>query len=167
MLLINPATEEVSEIAETPLAAIPQQLARAKEAQQLWRAMSVAERAAILLPLADSLAASKTEFARLIAEDMGKPLAIGQAEVKRTVGGVEYLSRKAPEWLAPEITDAGRDAGYIEYAPLGVVGVITPWNGPVWISTIGLLSSLLSGNAALYKPSENSVRTGIALAQHF
>ena len=58
-------------------------------------------------------------------------------------------------------------SGFIEYAPLGVVGVITPWNGPVWLSTVGLLSSLLAGNAVLYKPSENSLRTGIALARRF
>lgn len=167
MQLINPATEEVSEINETPLAAIPQQVAKAKEAQRLWRARSVTERAAVLLPLADLLTASKAEFARLITEDMGKPIATAQAEVLRTAGGVEYFCKMAPGWLAPDITDLGREAGYIEFAPLGVVGVITPWNGPVWISTVGLLSSLLSGNAALYKPSENSMRTGIALAQHF
>ncbi len=167
MQVINPTTEEIAEISETQLSAIPQQLAHAKKAQQLWRALSAGERAAILLPLADSIAGSKAEFARHIAKDMGKPLASGLGEVRRTAGGVEYLCQKAPEWLAPEITDAGREAGYIEYAPLGVVGVITPWNGPVWLSTVGILSSLLSGNAALYKPSENSLRTGIALAQHF
>lgn len=166
MRLINPATEEITEIAETPPDAIPRQLARAQEAQQHWRARSVAERAAVLAPLADSLAAGKAEIARLIAADMGKPLASGMDEVQRSAAGVEYFCRKAPEWLAPEITDAGRDAGTIEYAPLGVIGVITPWNGPVWLSMVGLLSSLLAGNGALYKPSENSLRTGIALAQH-
>ncbi len=167
MQIVNPATEEISEISETPLAAIPEQLARAEKAQQLWRALSAAERAAVLLPLADSLTASKAELARLIAEDMGKPIVSGLGEIRRTAGGVEYFCQKAPEWLAPEITDAGSDAGYIEFAPLGVVGVITPWNGPVWLSMIGLISSLLAGNAALYKPSENSLRTGIALARHF
>jgi acyl-CoA reductase-like NAD-dependent aldehyde dehydrogenase len=167
MQVINPATEEISEILETPLAAIPLQLARAKEAQRLWRTLSTAERAAVLLPLADSITASKAEFALLIAEDMGKPLASGLGELRRVTSGIEYLCKKAPEWLAPEITDAGREAGYIEYAPLGVIGVITPWNGPVWLSMVGIFSTLLSGNAALYKPSENSLRTGIALAQHF
>ena len=167
MQVINPATEEISEMPETPLASIPRQLAHAKEAQRHWRALSTAERAAILLPLAGSLEEKKAEFARLITEDMGKPLATGMGETRRAAGGIEYLCKMAPEWLAPEITDAGRDAGYIEYAPLGVVGVITPWNAPVWISTIGLLSALLSGNAALYKPSENSLRTGIALARQF
>jgi acyl-CoA reductase-like NAD-dependent aldehyde dehydrogenase len=167
MKVINPATEETSEISETPQADIPQRLARAKEAQQYWRALSVAARAEILLPLAFSLAESKVEFARLIAEDMGKPLSSGMGEVRRTAGGIEYLCKNAPEWLAPEITDAGMEAGYIEYSPLGVVGVITPWNGPVWLSTVSLLSALLSGNAALYKPSEYSIRTGIALARHF
>jgi acyl-CoA reductase-like NAD-dependent aldehyde dehydrogenase len=167
MQVINPATEEISEISETPLTAIPQQLARAQEAQQLWRTLSTAERAAVLLPLAHSIEASKAEFARLIAEDMGKPLAAGLGELRRVTTGIEYLCEKAPEWLAPEITDAGREAGYIEYAPLGVIGVITPWNGPVWLSVVGLIPALLSGNAALYKPSENSLRTGIALTQHF
>jgi acyl-CoA reductase-like NAD-dependent aldehyde dehydrogenase len=167
MQIINPATEEIAEISETPLTAIPQQLARAEEAQQLWRALSAAERASVLWPLADSLAESNAEFARLIAEDMGKPLASGLGEIRRTVGGIEYLCKKAPDWLAPEITDAGSEAGYIEYGPLGVVGVITPWNGPVWLSMVGILSSLLAGNAVLYKPSENSMRTGIALARHF
>ena len=167
MQIINPATEEMSEIPETPLAAIPQQLDRAKEAQLLWRTLSVAERAAVLLPLAGSIAASKAEFARLIAEDMGKPIASGLGELRRVTTGIEYLCQKAPEWLAHEITDAGREAGYIEYAPLGVIGVITPWNGPVWLSVIGLIPSLLAGNAAIYKPSENSLRTGITLAQYF
>ena len=164
MQVINPTTEEIAEISETPLAAISRQLDRAKQAQQHWRTLNVAERASVLMPLADSLAAGKIEFARLIAEDMGKPFASGQNEVMRTVGGIEYLCKKAPEWLAPEITDAGREAGYIEYAPLGAVGVITPWNGPVWLSMVGILSSLLAGNAAIYKPSENSLRTGIAMA---
>ncbi|MBN1571271.1 MAG: aldehyde dehydrogenase [Acidobacteria bacterium] len=167
MQVINPATEEISEISETPLEDIPRQLTRAQEAQQLWRALSAAERAAVLLPLAESLAAGRTEFARLIAEDMGKPIAGGLGELRRTEGGIEFLCRIAPEWLAPEVTEAGREAGYIEYAPLGVIGVITPWNGPVWLSVVGLLSSLLAGNAALYKPSENSLRTGIALARLF
>lgn len=167
MQVINPATEEVSEIPETPLSAIPQQLEQAKEAQQSWRRLSAAERAAVLLPLADSLRSSQSDIARIIAEDMGKPLASGLAEVRRSAGGIEYLCRKAPEWLAPEISDAGSEAGFIEYAPLGVVGVITPWNGPVWLSTVGLLSSLLAGNAVLYKPSENSLRTGIELARRF
>ncbi|MDR0310794.1 MAG: aldehyde dehydrogenase family protein [Acidobacteriota bacterium] len=167
MQVINPATEEISEIKETPLASIPKQLAQAEEAQRLWRALGAAERAAILLPLADSLTENKAVFARLIADDMGKPLASGMGEIRRTAGGIEYLCKMAPEWLAPEITDAGREAGYIEYAPLGVVGVIMPWNGPVWLSTVGLLSSLLSGNGVLYKPSENSLRTGIALAGEF
>ena len=167
MQVTNPATEEISEIPETPLTAIPHQLARAKEAQLLWRSLSVSERAAILLPLADSIAASKAELARLIAEDMGKPIAAGLGELRRVTTGIEYLCKKAPEWLASEITDAGMEAGYIEYAPLGLVAVITPWNGPVWLSVVGLIPSLLAGNAAIYKPSENSLRTGIALAKYF
>ncbi len=166
MQVINPATEEISEIVETPIAEIPHQLARAREAQQLWRTLSAAERAAVLMPLGDALAGNKDAFARLIAEDMGKPVAAGTGEMRRTAGGVEYLCKMAPAWLAPEITDAGADAGYVEYAPLGVIGVITPWNGPVWLSMVGLLSALLAGNAALYKPSENSLRSGIALAQY-
>ena len=167
MQVINPATEETSEIPETPLAAIPQQLGRAKEAQLLWRTLSVAERAAVLFPLADAIEKSKGEFARLIAEDMGKPISAGLGELRRVTTGIEYLCSKAPEWLAPEITDAGKEAGYIEYAPMGVIGVITPWNGPVWLSVIGLIPSLLAGNAAIYKPSENSLRTGISLARYF
>jgi len=167
MQVTNPATEEISEIPETPLTAIPQQLTRAKKAQLIWRTLSVSERAAVLLPLADSIAASKAEFARLIAEDMGKPIAAGLGELRRVTTGIEYLCKKAPEWLAPEITDAGRESGYIEYAPLVVVAVITHWNGPVWLSVVGLIPSLLAGNAAIYKPSENSLRTGIALAKYF
>jgi acyl-CoA reductase-like NAD-dependent aldehyde dehydrogenase len=167
MKVINPATEELCEISETPLADIPQQVARAQEAQQLWRTLSVADRAAVLLPLADSIGASKDEFARLIAEDMGKPFAAGLGELRRVTTGIEYLCKMAREWLAPEITDAGKDSGYIEYAPLGVIGVITPWNGPVWLSVIGLIPALLAGNGAVYKPSENSLRTGIALFRHF
>ena len=167
MQVVNPATEDITEITETPLASIPQQLSLAKEAQLSWGAFSAAERAAILLPLAELLSEKKAEFGRLITEDMGKPLSTGMGETRRTAGGIEYLCKMAPEWLAPEITDAGSEAGYVEYAPLGVVGVITPWNGPLWLSMVGLLSSLLAGNAALYKPSENSLRTGMALARQF
>lgn len=167
MRVVNPTTEETVEIPETPLADIPRQLVCAKGVQQQWRIRSVAERAAALLPLAESLRAGKAELARLIAEDMGKPLASAIGEVERSAGGIEFFCEKAPEWLAPEETAAGREAGYIEYAPLGVVGVITPWNGPVWLSMIGVFSSLLSGNGVLYKPSENSLRSGIAFARHF
>lgn len=166
MKVVDPTTEERSEIPETPVGAIPGQLELAREAAGPWGLMPAAERAAALLPLADALEANGEEFARLMAEDMGKPLATGRKEALRTAGGIRYLCRMAPEWLAPEVTDAGPEAGYTEFAPLGVVGVITPWNGPLWLSTVSLLSALLPGNGALYKPSEHSLRTGLALARH-
>ncbi len=166
MQVVNPATEEICEIPETPLAAIPRQLERAREAAERWDLMPPAARAAALLPLADVLEANREEFARLMAEDMGKPLATGRKEAMRSAGGIRYLCQMAPRWLAPEITGAGQDSGYTEFAPLGVVGVITPWNGPLWLSTVSLVSALLPGNGALYKPSEHSLRTGMAFARH-
>ena len=165
MYVVDPTTEERSEIPETPVGAIPEQLELAREAAGPWGLMPAAERAAALLPLADALEAHEEELARLTAKDMGKPLATARKEVLRTAGGIRYLCRMAPEWLAPEVTDAGPEAGYTEFAPLGVVGVITPWNGPIWLSTVSLLSALLPGNGALYKPSEHSLRTGMALAR--
>jgi len=105
---INPSSGEVLESFEeaTP-AALERVLAHAWQAFLGWRERTFAERAARLREVARVLGAKKVEYARLMALEMGKPVAQGEAEVEKCAWGCEYYAEHAARFLAPE-TRSGR-----------------------------------------------------------
>lgn len=165
---INPATGEVLESFDlTPPEAVEGALALADAAWQEWRARSLDERARLLVAAARALRARKTEYARTMALEMGKPLRQGEAEVDKCAWVSEYYAEHAPELLAPEprATEAGKT--YVRFDPLGPVLAIMPWNFPFWQLFRFAAPALMAGNVAVLKHAPNVPRCARALADLF
>jgi len=159
----EPATEQV--MAELPRAGAEQvdlAVARAKEAFSGWREVAPAERAALLRSLADELERRLPELATLEARNAGKPISDARAEMEMVVHTYRYYSG-APERLLGQTipVEGGADMTFRE--PLGVVGLITPWNFPLVIASWKVGPALAAGNTVVLKPAELTPLTALEL----
>lgn len=163
--VINPATEEVlASIELLDAAAVDDAVARARAAQRQWAALAPTERAAALRAFASAVDSHVDELAALEVANSGHP--IGQAEWEAGhVRDVLNFYSATPERLSgKQIPVAGGlDVTFNE--PLGVVGVITPWNFPMTIAAWGFAPALAAGNAVVIKPAEWTPLTTIRLGE--
>jgi succinate-semialdehyde dehydrogenase / glutarate-semialdehyde dehydrogenase len=160
---LNPATG--AEVAAYPVLS-PAELGRTIEhaaaAQAAWRRTSPAERGAPIATVAHLLDRDREAAARLITEEMGKPIAQARAEIEKCAGLCRYYAARAESLLAPRATDPElTPSARILLEPLGVVLAIMPWNFPFWQVFRAAVPSLLAGNAVLLKHAPNV--TGCAL----
>ena len=163
--VINPATEEVlASVEMLDESAVDDAVARARAAQRKWAAQAPAERAAALRAFAAAVDSHIDELAALEVANSGHP--IGQAEWEAGhVRDVLNFYSATPERLSgKQIPVAGGlDVTFNE--PLGVVGVITPWNFPMTIAAWGFAPALAAGNAVVLKPAEWTPLTTIRLGE--
>ncbi|MFH9040910.1 aldehyde dehydrogenase family protein [Streptomyces sp. NPDC017966] len=161
----NPATEEV--IATVPAATaadVDAAVVRAARAQTAWAALAPGDRARLLRRFAATVDAHLEELARLEVREAGHTLGNARWEAGNVrdlldyaAGGVERLTgRQIP-------VPGGVDVTFLE--PLGVVGVIAPWNFPMPIAAWGTAPALAAGNAVLLKPAETTPLTALRLAE--
>ncbi|MGI9161294.1 MAG: aldehyde dehydrogenase family protein [Mycobacterium sp.] len=163
--VINPATEQVLRTVElADIAAVDDAVARAKSAQKMWAAQSPAHRAATLRSFAAVVDAHVAELAALEVANSGHPLSAAEWEAGHVRDVLQYYSA-APERLSgKQIPVAGGlDVTFNE--PIGVVGLITPWNFPMPIASWGFAPALAAGNAVLLKPAEWTPLTSIRLGE--
>ncbi|HPX36296.1 MAG TPA: aldehyde dehydrogenase family protein [Mycobacterium sp.] len=163
--VINPATEQVLrtlELAEVD--AVDEAVARAKVAQKAWAARPPAERAAALRSFAAVVDAHVDELAALEVANAGHPVSAAEWEAGHVRDVLQFYSA-APERLSgKQIPVAGGlDVTFNE--PIGVVGLITPWNFPMPIASWGFAPALAAGNAVLLKPAEWTPLTSIRLGE--
>jgi len=142
---------------------------RARAAQQSWAALSFDERAGYLVRLVDQFVARQDEVIDAVIAETGKARteAIGM-EVFSPCDAISYYAKHAKKILSPQrrklhgvmrLTKTLR----VVYQPLGVVGLITPWNGPVVLSATPLAQALMAGNAVVHKPSEVTPLSALVL----
>lgn len=153
---INPATGET--FAEYPShtdAEIQQSLQVGLEAFGAWQERSLAQRAEPLLRAAESLVANADRHARLMAMEMGKPLAEGRAEAEKSAWVCRYYADNGATFLAPEVvkTDAARS--FVAFRPLGPILAVMPWNFPFWQVFRAAAPALMAGNTMLLKHAAN------------
>src|SRR2546428_7325642 len=165
---INPSSGEVLESFEeaTP-AALERVLARAWQAFLGWRECPFAERAARLREAARVLGAKKVEYARLMALEMGKPVAQGEAEVEKCAWGCESYAEHAARFLAPEPRETDAARSYVRFDPLGPVLAVMPWNFPYWQVFRFAAPALMAGNAGILKHASNVPRCALAIEKVF
>ncbi|MGW2474952.1 aldehyde dehydrogenase family protein [Streptomyces sp. NPDC001665] len=163
--VLNPATEEVvATVPATPAPAVHTAVVRATAAQRTWAALAPADRARLLRRFAAAVDARTEELARLEVREAGHTLSNARWEAGNVrdlldyaAGGVERLSgRQIP-------VPGGIDLTILE--PLGVVGVIAPWNFPMPIAAWGIAPALAAGNAVILKPAETTPLTALRLAE--
>ena len=165
LTVLNPATEEV--VATVPAATaadVDAAVTRAAKAQAKWAALAPADRARLLRRFADVVDQHVEELARLEVREAGHLLGNARWEAGNVrdllayaAGGVERLNgRQIP-------VPGGLDVTILE--PLGVVGVIAPWNFPMPIAAWGTAPALAAGNAVVLKPAETTPLTALRLAE--
>jgi acyl-CoA reductase-like NAD-dependent aldehyde dehydrogenase len=161
--VIEPATEQV--LAEMPHAGAEEAdaaIARAKAAFPAWRAVAPGERASMLRGLAAAIEDQVEELARLEARNVGKPISDARGEVGMVVDTFLYYAG-APERLLGDTIPVAGGLDFTFREPLGVVGLITPWNFPIAIASWKIAPALAAGNTVVLKPAELTPLTALEL----
>ncbi len=159
--VLEPATAEV--MAEIPRAGIEETdaaVARAKEAFPAWRAVAPGDRSALLHRLANALEQNLEELARLEARNAGKPISDARGEMGMVVETFRYYAG-APERMTGRTIPVAGGVDMTFREPLGVVGLITPWNFPLTIASWKMAPALAAGNTIVLKPAELTPLTAI------
>jgi len=139
-------------------------VARAKAALPAWRALAPGERAQLLYALADTLAAHREELAVLEARNAGKAITDARGEMGMVVDTFRYYAGAPERLLGDTIPVAGGQAFTVR-EPVGVVGLITPWNFPLTIAAWKLAPALAAGNTVVLKPAELTPLTALRFAE--
>ena len=169
---VNPATDE-------PVGTFPifgedevnETVARAREAAAWWSGLGFAERKAKLLAWKSYLTRYIMRLAEVVHAETGKPTSDAQLEIMLAIVHIDWAAKNARKVLGPHKVRSGlvafNHASTLEYHPLGVVGVIGPWNYPVFTPVGSIAYALAAGNAVVYKPSELTPATGGWLVSSF
>ena len=160
--VIEPATEAVLE--ELPRAGVEEvdaAVARAKAALPAWRSLSPGDRAAALRRIADAVEAQLEDLATLEARNAGKPITDAQGEIGMVVDTFRYYAG-APERLLGDTIPVAGGMAFTVREPLGVVGLIVPWNFPLTIAAWKLAPALAAGNTVVLKPAELTPLSALA-----
>jgi acyl-CoA reductase-like NAD-dependent aldehyde dehydrogenase len=163
--LINPADESLLQtVRHTTLAEVDDAILHAVSAQRAWSAVAPAERAAGLRRFAAAVDGAVEELALLEVANSGHPIAQARWEAGHVRDVLTYYAAAPERMLGSTIPVAGGiDVTFLE--PIGVVGIIVPWNFPMTIAAWGFAPALAAGNAVVLKPAEWTPLTAIRLAE--
>src|SRR2546426_4173119 len=170
----DPTTGE--EIGRAPIV-MPEDVARAvgraREAQSEWAILTFRERGRLIMKARKIILGELEEIASLISRETGKPVSEAVAmELATTLDLMQYFARKTASLLRPRRVSVGLywsmgRSSYEIYKPLGVVGIISPWNFP-WATPLDeVVMALMAGNAVVLKPSELTPLTGLKIKDVF
>lgn len=169
----SPATGEVlGEIIKTPIERIPEIYDRARQAFVFWSQLSLQERLKYFRHLRFYMIDHLEEIIQTISRDTGKvPVEAITADVMPVLDGLKHIEKHAPKILKRQkkptpLLLIGKKS-YIEYMPCGVVLVISPWNYPLQLAMIPVISALVSGNSVILKPSEVTPLVGKLIEELF
>jgi acyl-CoA reductase-like NAD-dependent aldehyde dehydrogenase len=163
--VVDPATEKL--IVQVPLAGVAETdeaVARAVRAQKVWRDLAPADRGRLLRRFAQAVDADLDHLAELEIANAGHTLGNARWEAGNVRDVLDYYAAAPERLFGRQIpVDGGMDVTFKE--PLGVVGVIVPWNFPMPIAGWGLAPALAAGNAVIVKPAELTPLTAIRLGE--
>ncbi|HEY8093976.1 MAG TPA: aldehyde dehydrogenase family protein [Acidimicrobiales bacterium] len=165
LAVLNPATEEL--LVQQELAGaeeIDAAVARAQHAFPAWRSVAPTDRARLLRRLAGTVEDHAEELAQLETANVGKPISSSRGEVGAVVEVLHYYAGCVDKHLGDTIPVAG-GVSMTFHEPLGVVGLITPWNFPLLIASWKLGPALACGNTVVLKPSELTPLTALRLGE--
>lgn len=143
----------IGDIEVTDIADIDKVVSSASDALANWMETGIDERVKILQRAYSNLESEMNQFAKLLAREMGKDIGRAGGEVSGTVYGGPYIARDVADALKKQ--DAGGGTS-IEYRPLGVAAVISPWNYPLAMANNLIVPALVAGNTVVFKPSEET-----------
>ncbi len=166
----NPANAEIiREFETTPLEDLPKIFDRARTAQMTWRAQTTQVRAEYLIQLRETILNHADEIIYLIAQENGKPRYEAIAnEMIPTLDLLTYYSKRSPKLLRDRpipLTLMKHRKSYLNYWPIGIVAIISPWNYPFFFPFSQIIAAIVTGNAILFKPSELTPCIGLKIQE--
>ena len=168
LVVLNPADgTPVSRLRQATADDVATAVKAARGTAPEWARTPAAERAAALAAIADALADEAEQLALLTTLEMGRPIRESQAGVQAAIGTLRQYAELGPLHRGRSLAGPVTATDLMIHEPLGVVGVITPWNDPVAVSAGLLGAAVVTGNAVVYKPSERTPATGWLLARLF
>jgi succinate-semialdehyde dehydrogenase / glutarate-semialdehyde dehydrogenase len=165
---VNPTDGRlVHEYAETDQSGVERILRDAHAAFLDWRKTSFPERAGPMKRAGALLRERRDDLARLMAVEMGKPLAQGRAEAEKCAWVCDYYAETAERFLSPEEIPTDASRSYVAFTPLGVVLAVMPWNFPLWQVFRFAAPALMAGNAGVLKHAGNVSGCALAIERIF
>src|ERR1043166_6961022 len=169
---VNPAT--LQELGRAPIFSreqVEQAVAKARAAQPAWGALSFRERGKFILRAKDLLVEKQDAICELISRETGKPIVEAlHSEVLPVANLMDYFARKSEALLRDEqftLSVFRNKKSRVSFGPLGVVGIISPWNYPFSIPMGEVVMGLIAGNALVLKPSEHTPLVGLEIGKLF
>jgi succinate-semialdehyde dehydrogenase/glutarate-semialdehyde dehydrogenase len=174
LALANPATlEPLGEIEVQSAEDVRAAVESAREAQPGWASLSLGERVQYMRRALRMLLERQDEFVDVIVSESGKPRNEARMmAIFASCDSLSYYAKHAKKMLAPERVKLHGMLRFMKrcrivYRPLGVVGVISPWNGPLILSLNPTVQALMAGNTVVLKPSEVTPRSGALVGELF
>ena len=170
----NPATnEEVGRVRNFSDEEVEAAVQKSRRAFEIWRKSPFAERRRIVMRAREVILAEMDEIAKLISNEMGKPVAEAiSAEIAPVLDLMQYFAKNTEKMLRPEKRGIGMfglmgRSSKIIYKPMGVVAIISPWNFPFSIPLGEVVMALMAGNTVVLKPSELTPLVGEKIVEIF
>jgi succinate-semialdehyde dehydrogenase/glutarate-semialdehyde dehydrogenase len=165
---INPATgKRIRAYDEMPASEVDAIVDRAHQAHIDWRETSFSDRSQRMRAAARILRERAAEYARLMTEEMGKPIKDGRAEAEKCAWACEYYAEKAEEFLSPIPVATDASKSFVAFEPIGVVLAVMPWNFPFWQVFRFAAPALMAGNAGVLKHASNVMGSALAIEEVF
>lgn len=163
---INPATgEQIGTLAQSGKADVESAVQAAKVVQKDWSSLSMLERADWLDRIADGLEQRKEDLAQRESKDTGKPLSLARrVDAERSIDNFRFFANFARQ-QKPEVFEMSDATNFVHRNPIGTVGLITPWNLPLYLLSWKVAPALLMGNTIVAKPSEMTPLTANLLCE--
>jgi succinate-semialdehyde dehydrogenase/glutarate-semialdehyde dehydrogenase len=167
--IVNPSTgKKIYDLPQLSVAQVAKAVADARLAQPAWAKVSVKERAKALYRLHDLILKNQDNVMDLLQLETGKSRAHAFEEIAGSLGAARYNAKIAPKTLKTQKTVAGvplLTESYVMYSPVGVVGVITPWNYPLALQMLDILPALVAGNSVVQKADNQTALVSLYARQ--
>ena len=165
LIVLNPATEEpIAELEQVGVAEADEAVARARTAFPAWQAVAPGDRARLLRRLATLVEESSEELAQIESRNVGKPISGARGEIGMVAQVFHFYAGAVDKHFGETIPVAGGVAATFR-EPLGVVGLIVPWNFPANIASWKLGPALACGNTVVLKPAELTPLSALRLTE--
>jgi succinate-semialdehyde dehydrogenase/glutarate-semialdehyde dehydrogenase len=165
---INPSTGEViRSYPEMTTDQVNEAIESAQLAFEDWRKTSFQERAELMRKVAEILRHRKSDFAEMMALEMGKPLAQGVSESEKCALACDFYAENAERFLTAEEIQTDASKSFVSYQPIGIVMAIMPWNFPFWQVFRFAAPVLMAGNAGVLKHASNVSGCALQIEQIF
>jgi acyl-CoA reductase-like NAD-dependent aldehyde dehydrogenase len=165
---INPSTGKVIAAYENESPEqVNSKVKAGREAFSKWKKLDLVERAEYMRRLGRVMRKNREEYARLVTEEMGKPVRQSLAEIEKCAWVCDYYAERAEVFLRDEIIPTEFRKSFVSFEPLGVVACIMPWNFPFWQVMRFAVPTLTAGNVGVLKHSSICLGSALKLEQAF